>query len=78
MTLELHSKSFASLTHSQIFIGTKISSFSHDLQSNKPCYGYLKMSLSALSARKDKTFALISLSKMQQQSLANSQFSNSS
>ena len=41
-------------------------------------YGYLKMSLSGLSARKDKTFALIRLSKMQQQFQANSQFLNSS
>ena len=39
-------------------------------------YGYLKMSLSGLSARKDKTFALIRLNKMQQQSQANSQFKN--
>ena len=39
-------------------------------------YGYLKMSLSGLSARKDKTFALIRFNKMQQQTQPNSQFWN--
>ena len=37
-------------------------------------YGYFKMSLSGFSARKDKTFSLIRLSKMQQQFEANLQF----